>query len=83
MTLFGQFIELLQKVEGELTVSLKDFTTDDFFVLEDQMAEIMFGDDEVIAKLRECGAVASIEKDEHAHVVIVRLIDGCVGTFGI
>ena len=83
MSLFEQFTELLVQVEAELGLSLKDFETEDFFVLEGEMEEIMFSDDEVFEKLRECGAVEKIEKDTQASVVIVRLVDGCVGTFGI
>ncbi|WP_143452426.1 hypothetical protein [Sporanaerobium hydrogeniformans] len=83
MSLFEQFTELLRQVEEELSLSLKDFEPEDFFVLEGEMEEIMFSDDEVLEKLRECGAVDSIEKDIQASVVIVRLVDGCIGTFGI
>ncbi len=83
MSLFEQFTELLVQVEAELGLSLKDFETEDFFVLEGEMEEIMFSDDEILDKLRECGAIEKIEKDTQASVVIVRLVDGCVGTFGI
>ncbi len=83
MSLFEQFTELLVQVEAELGLFLKDFETEDFFVLEGEMEEIMFSDDEVLDKLRECGAIEKIEKDTQASVVIVRLVDGCVGTFGI
>ena len=81
--MYKQFMEILEETELELGKKLKDFTVHDFFELETEMEEELFRDKQVIAKLKECGAITEIKKDSKSAGTFIKLVNGSKGIFGI
>ncbi|MHC1748259.1 MAG: hypothetical protein AB9856_07705 [Cellulosilyticaceae bacterium] len=82
MKIFEEFMKTLADMEYELEKSLKDFTVSDFLELEDEMDEVAFKNDKVIAKLKECGAIIEIKKDVKTGGTFIKLENGKEGIFG-